>query len=114
MRENHPMRILYLIATIALTLSAQPPLAAPVPAGASPDTVVVATVAGQDLTAADIRKIMENAPSPQLVALYQRDPKAAIQQFFIMKHLAAEGDKLKLGERSPLKEQLEVIRANVV
>src|SRR5713101_5027411 len=111
MQEKHPMRILYLIVPIALTLSAQTPPGAP---ATSLDTIVVATVAGQDLTAADIRKILDNAPSPQLVTLYQRDPKAAIQQFFIMKHLAAEGDKLKLGERSPLKEQLEVIRANVV
>jgi parvulin-like peptidyl-prolyl isomerase len=37
-----------------------------------------------------------------------------LQQYFIMQYLASEGDKLKLAERSPLKEELEFQRINVI
>ena len=44
----------------------------------------------------------------------QQNPLLALQNAFMMKYLAAEGDKIKLGEQSPLKEELEFNRANIV
>jgi hypothetical protein len=77
-----------------------------------PDTVV-ATVAGTNLTIADIHKLLEGS-SPQAAQSFQANPQGTIQQLFLMRYLASEGEKLKLAESSPYKEQLEFTRATVL
>jgi peptidyl-prolyl cis-trans isomerase C len=89
-------------------------LLAQLPAGAavSPETVV-AKVDGKDVTAGEIQKALLNMP-PQFMQLFRQNPKAAVQNLFVMRYLAEEGEQLKLGERTPLKEQLEMQRANAL
>jgi peptidyl-prolyl cis-trans isomerase C len=89
-------------------LFAQLPPTAPV----APETVV-AKVDGKDVTAAEIQQALVNMP-PQFMQLFNQNPKAAVQQLFVMRYLAEEGEKLKLAERSPLKEQLQMQRENAV
>jgi len=93
------------------SLPAQPPLitsqlSAPAP---PPADKIVATVDGKDITYGDLRSMLVMAPPA-----VQRDPQLALQQFFIMRYLASEGDKLKLAEQSPLKEEIEFQRINIV
>jgi parvulin-like peptidyl-prolyl isomerase len=73
----------------------------------------IAVVDGQTILLSDIRKMIESAP-PQILQQFKVNPQMAIQTYFVIKHLAAEGDKAKLAEESPLKEQLEMLRANIV
>ena len=89
-------------------LLAQLPSKAPIAPG-----TVVAKVDGKDVTAGEIQQALVTLP-PQFLQLYNRDPKAAVQQMFVMRYLAEEGEKLKLAEQSPLKEQLQMTRANAV
>ena len=88
-------------------LSAQ----APLPGGVSPETVV-ATIDGKDVTAGQVRDILTNTPA--LAGPYRQNPGQALAEYFIMQHLAAEGEKEKLGDSSPWKEQLEALRVNVL
>jgi hypothetical protein len=106
----------------AATLPAQiPQLGAPsAPQAQAPDsqqalppTTVVATVAGVAVTIDDVRKMMDKAPAQVLQFLRQR-PQDFIQQMFLFQYLTGEGDKLKLGEQSPLKEQLEAQRSWII
>jgi parvulin-like peptidyl-prolyl isomerase len=78
----------------------------------APETVV-AKVDGKDVTAAEVQAALVTMP-PQFVQLFNQNPKAAVQQMFLMRYLAEEGEKLKLAEQSPLKEQLQMQRANAV
>jgi peptidyl-prolyl cis-trans isomerase C len=108
------MRTFLIPAIFAASLAAQPPTitsAAPQsPLGAEPSSdAVVATVDGHDVTYGELRSLLSMAP-PNV----QRNPQLGLQQIFIMKYLAAEGDKIKLGERSPLKEELEFTRMNII
>ena len=48
----------------------------------------------------------------EFVQLFQQNPKYAVQQLFMLRYLADEAEKAKLGEQSPLKEQLAFLRAN--
>lgn len=130
MKTCFPLAAL-LAATLAATLSAQPPtitaqspsLTSPIaspgnpPAGRPPSLApapppadkVVATVDGKDITYGDLLQLLSIAP-PNVA----RSPQLALQQYFIMRYLASEGEKLKLAERSPLKEELEFQRINMV
>jgi parvulin-like peptidyl-prolyl isomerase len=86
------------------------------PATGSPkasDNPEIAVVDGHSVTLNDIRKMMETAP-PQILQTFKQNPQMAIQTYFIIKYLSAEGDKEKLAEESPLKEQLEMLRANTI
>jgi len=67
---------------------------------------VVATVAGISVTVADVRKILQNAPA-QLTQQFQQNPTLALGQVYLIRYLAAEGEKLHLEEKSPIKEELE-------
>jgi foldase protein PrsA len=84
----------------------------PPTATVAPETVV-AKVDGKDVTAAEVQAALVTMP-PQFVQLFNQNPKQAVQQMFLMRYLAEEGEKLKLAEQSPLKEQLEMQRANAV
>jgi len=78
----------------------------------TPETVV-AKVDGKDVTAGEIQQALATLP-PQFTQLFNQNPKTAVQQMFLMRYLASEGEKLKLAEQSPLKEQLESQRENAV
>jgi len=97
------MKICALLAAAAALLCAQ----------AIPPETVVAKVDGKDVTAGDLRKLLETAPPP-LVQAFHANPQLAIQDFFVLQYLAAEGEKQKLGEQSPWKEQLETARMNTI
>src|SRR5438270_2679570 len=83
------------------------------PPPTSPDTPVVQFPDGKKLTLGDLQNMMQAYP-PQFMQEFQRNQKQAIQHAFIVQYAAAEGDKLKLAEMSPLKEQLEILRQNAI
>jgi peptidyl-prolyl cis-trans isomerase C len=87
------------------------PLAAQTLPGAVPDDTVVANVAGKDVTAGEIRQSLALMPN-EFIQLFQQNPKYAVQQLFMLRYLSDEAEKAKLGEQSPLKEQLAFLRAN--
>jgi peptidyl-prolyl cis-trans isomerase C len=74
---------------------------------------VVATVDGKDVTAGEVRQALSTLP-PEFTQLFNQNPQYAIQQMFMMNYLASEAEKQKLGEQSPLKEQLAAQRANAL
>lgn len=96
------------LAVFGCAAFAQTPLPAKVPGDK-----VVAKIDGKDVTAGEVYAALLAMP-PQFVQMYNQNPKYAIQQLFMMRFLADEGEKLKLGERSPYKEQLAAERANVL
>lgn len=102
------MKHWYLAALFGWAAFAQSPL----PPKTPPDKVV-AKIDGKDVTAGEVYDALLAMP-PQFVQMYNQNPKYAIQQLFMMRYLASEGEKLKLGDRSPYKEQLDAERANVL
>jgi hypothetical protein len=105
------MKTCLIFALFGTSLLAQfTPSATPPKSDANPE---IAVVDGHSVMLSDVRKIIETAP-PQIVQQFKVNPQMAIQTYFIIKYLAAEGDKAKLAEESPLKEQLEMLRANTV
>ena len=74
---------------------------------------VVATVDGRDITRAEVQQIMYVA-GPQFVTLFQADPKVALYQWFLQQHLGKEGERTKLDQQSPFKEQLEARRMEIL
>jgi parvulin-like peptidyl-prolyl isomerase len=90
-----------LFAILSVSLYGQTPSADP--------QKVVATVAGKDITVADIQK-MTSMFSPQDLQQFQQNPQFILSQYFLFIHLAEEGDKLKLLEKSPYKEQFEGLK----
>jgi len=100
------MKYLFILALAGTSLIAQT-----LPTGAVPDSTVVANVDGKDVTAGEIRQSMAVMPN-EFLQLFQQNPKYAVQQLFMLRYLSDEGEKAKLGEQSPLKEQLAFLRAN--
>ena len=100
------MKYLFILALACIALVAQT-----LPTGAVPDAAVVANVNGKDVTAGEIRQSMAYMPN-EFIQLFQQNPKYAVQQLYMLQYLADEGEKAKLGEQSPLKEQLAFLRAN--
>jgi parvulin-like peptidyl-prolyl isomerase len=94
-----------------LALACTPLVAQTLPTGAVPDDTVVANVDGKDVTAGEIRQSMAFMPN-EFIQLFQQNPRYAVQQLFMLRYLADEGEKAKLGEQSPLKEELAFLRAN--
>ncbi|MGD1093358.1 MAG: peptidylprolyl isomerase [Bryobacteraceae bacterium] len=101
------MKICVLIA-VAATLGAQAPVSSELP----PDTVVM-KIGSKNVTAGEIRQILDSA-EPALRQAFQTNPTDAIQSLYILDFLSAEGDKLKLAEESPWKEQIEAARMKIV
>lgn len=87
--------------------------ALPSPANQADPTKVVARIDGQDITGADVKAALETMPQ-EFTSLYQQNPLAALQQMYLMKHLASEAEKHKLPDESPLREQLAAARANML
>ncbi|HEX5430439.1 MAG TPA: peptidylprolyl isomerase [Bryobacteraceae bacterium] len=106
------MKACFLLAAFSAAAFAQLPGAPAVPAQPSPDSVV-ATVGGMKVTLGEIRGMLKDAP-PQISRFFKQNPQGFIQQMFLFQYLAAEGDKAKLGEKSPLKEELEAQRKWVI
>jgi parvulin-like peptidyl-prolyl isomerase len=77
----------------------------PAPAAPVPDTAVVAQVNGKDVTAGEIKKMLAGAP-PQFTQALVRDPKAALEQVFLLAKLNDLAQQDKLGEKSPWKEMI--------
>jgi peptidyl-prolyl cis-trans isomerase C len=94
-----------------LVLAYTPLVAQTLPTGAVPDDTVVANVDGKDVTAGEIRQSMAYMPN-EFIQLFQQNPKYAVQQLFMLRHLSDEAEKAKLGDESPLKEELAFLRAN--
>jgi peptidyl-prolyl cis-trans isomerase C len=78
----------------------------------SPETVV-AEVNGKKYTAAEVDQIVASLP-PQVQTLFKRDPKQGFGFILMMRYLAAEAEKNKLDQQSPLKELLEYSRATML
>ena len=108
------MKLCVLLAISAAMLPAQiPNLGAPgVPQPMSGDTVV-ATVGGTNVTIDDVRKMLDDAPG-QILQYFRQRPQDFIQQMVLFRYLTEQGDKLKLGEQSPLKEQIEAQRGWII
>lgn len=112
------MKACFLLTAFSAMIFAQTPVVAPtpappgIPASLAPDTVV-ATVGDVKVTVDDVRKMLQNAP-PQLSQFFRQNPQGFIQQMFLFQYLSEEGDKAKLGEKSPLKEELETQRKWVI
>jgi len=82
------------------------------PAPVSPDAVV-AEVDGKKYTSAAIDKIVASLP-PQIQVSFRRDPKQALSYILMMRFLAAEAEKAKLDQDSPLKETIEYTRVSAL
>jgi peptidyl-prolyl cis-trans isomerase C len=85
------------------------PATAAAPTQMSSDTVI-ATIAGISVTVADVRKIMQSAPQ-NLAQQFKQNPQMALGQVYLMRYLASEGEKAKLDQQSPLKEEIEELIA---
>ena len=94
----------FLIAAALVSAQAPPPT--------SPETVVV-KIDGKEVTAGEIQHMLQAYP-PAFMQTFQRDPREALKQIFMVRYTASEGEKLKLGDMDPWKEQIEVSRMNVV
>jgi len=83
----------FIVLALACAVSfAQMMLAQVVPAGQIPDETVVAKIDGKNVTAGEVRTALATMPS-DFGRLYQQDPKLAIQQLYVLRHLAEERKK---------------------
>lgn len=78
-----------------------------------PDDAVVAKVDGMPVTAGEVRKSLMIMPK-EFVQLFNQNPKYAVQQLYMLRFLADEAERTKLGDESPMKEQLAFLRANAM
>lgn len=74
---------------------------------------VVATVAGKDITALDVQKMLASF-SAQDLQMFQQNPQNILSQYYLLRHLADEAEASKLLEKSPYKEQFEVLRLQLL
>jgi hypothetical protein len=98
---------------LILVLACTPLLAQAPPAGDVPDDTVVAKVDGKAVTAGEIRKSLMIMPA-EFIQLFQQNPRYAVQQLYMLSYLAGEAERTKLGDESPLKDQLAFLRANTL
>ena len=74
---------------------------------------VVATIAGKDITVADIEKMTARF-SPQDVQAYQQNPQYILSQYFLFIDMAEEAEKRNLLDKSPYKEQFEGLKLQLL
>ena len=98
---------------LVLALASAPLFAQAPPTGDVPDDTVVAQVDGKAVTAGEIRRSLMIMPK-EFIQLFGQNPKYAVQQLFMLRYLAEEAERTKLGDESPLKEQLAFLRANAM
>jgi len=94
-----------ILASLSVSLWAQAPAADP--------AKVVATIAGRDITVAEIQQMLAKF-SPQDIQMFQQDPQNILSQYFLFVHLAEEGEKANLLAKSPYKEQYEALRTQLL
>ncbi|HEY2845133.1 MAG TPA: peptidylprolyl isomerase [Bryobacteraceae bacterium] len=99
------MKRYLLCASFSVSLWAQAPAVDP--------AKVVATIAGKDVTAGEVEKML-SAFSPQDVQAFQANPQFILSQYFMFIHLAEEGEKAKLLEKSPYKEQFALVQTQLL
>jgi len=102
-----------LILSFACGLSFTNVLAQAPPQTDVPDDAVVAKVDGMPVTAGEIRKSLLIMPK-EFVQLFNQNPKYAVQQLYMLRYLSDEAERTKLGDESPMKEQLAFLRANAM
>ena len=112
------MKVLSVLFSCGVVLCAQtaPPGQPQAPAGYLPppkDDTIVARVGERKLTFAEVKAWMAGAP-PNLQQAFQRDASGVLSSLALLEFLAGEGDKDKLADRSPTKEQLEYVRKTLV
>jgi len=105
--------ILWMALVAAVGHAQNPPPQPPSPAQLTPETVV-AKVDGKDVTAGEITSMLQHSGDPRIMQAFQQNPKYIVQQLFMMRYLAGRGEQAKLGERTPLKEELEMMRMNAI
>ncbi len=101
------MKISVLTIVLAATLCAQ------APKGPITADTVVANIGGKDVTAGDLEKSMRNWSPGQLKQFYA-NPLPTLQSMFTYRYLAAEGEKIKLGDEEPWKSQIEYSREGIM
>lgn len=77
-----------------------------------PETVVL-KVGGKSMTAAEVNRLASTF-AQDIQAQAARDPKTVFASYFLMRNLADQALKEKLEETSPLKEQIELQRAQTL
>jgi parvulin-like peptidyl-prolyl isomerase len=92
-----------LAATVSISLRAQAP----------DPKKVVATVAGKDVTVADVQKMLATF-DPQMTAAFQQNPQDLLSRYYLVVHLAEEAEQTRLIEKSPYKEQYESLRLQLL
>jgi peptidyl-prolyl cis-trans isomerase C len=88
-------------------------LCAQTPKGPITADTVVANVGGKDVTAGDLEKSMRNWSPGQLQQFYA-SPMPTLQQMYSFRYLAAEAEKMKLGDEEPWKSQIEYQREGIM
>src|SRR5882672_208500 len=78
----------------------------------SPETVV-ATAGGQPITAGELMLVFRMSP-PEAQKNFVKDGKSFVESFALIKKLAELAEKAHLDEQSPLKEQIEVSRRQIL
>lgn len=107
------MKCLFLISLISsVGAFAQTPPAAPTPADVKPDTVI-ARMGAKTYTSADIKALTSKLPA-ELQKAFAENPKSAMQSLVMMEYLSNEADKTKLSETTPYKEQLALMRVQLL
>jgi len=91
--------------------AAPPPAAATPPPPVSPDTVV-AEVNGKKYTAGELDKLIAKLP-PQYQPQVRSQPQM-LSQVFLMQRLAADAEKAGLDQKAPYKDQLEMLRMQLL
>jgi parvulin-like peptidyl-prolyl isomerase len=89
-----------------------PPLMAQGPLARDPKTVV-AVADGKNITWGEIQEMMLTAP-PDIVAGLQTNPKSALMNLLLFQHLGKEGLERHLDQESPTKEQIELMRLQIL
>ncbi len=106
------MRITPLLSlSAAAVLMAQNPPATPKPE--ITDATVVGTSEGRKITVADVNKIVEGLP-PQMRANFSKDAKGFLTQWFMLQRLVTEAEKMKLADKSPYKEGIQMARMQIL
>jgi parvulin-like peptidyl-prolyl isomerase len=104
------MKCWILLAVVAVVAPAQTP--DPKAQAQIPGDTVVAKVDGKPLTAGELRDIITAAPG--FLAAYKAKPDETIRDYFVLRALAEQADKLKLADQSPWKEQIQNARINIL
>jgi parvulin-like peptidyl-prolyl isomerase len=99
------MKLLVLVATCAAFLCAQAPQL--------PADTVVATADGKPLTAGQLRGLLSFG-DPNINRMASQNPEQFLVNIAIMRYLTEEGEKAHLGDESPVKEQLQMIRDKLI